>query len=69
MASSFVQNQVDKEIAQTKDLTDPKSISKVRAELMDKALNFILSIEGHISPAHIKASMYVFLKFWDRAFT
>lgn len=67
-ASSFVQNQIENELA--KPSTDTtKTYSQRKSELIDQAYRYIDNLQGQVSPIHIKTSMYLFLRFWDRTFS
>ena len=51
----------------SKSALDPKFASR-KEQLLKTVEGYLDSIEAHISPAQIRTSMYVFLKFWTRAF-
>lgn len=67
-ASTFVQNQIEKELA--KPPTDTtKTQAQRKAELIEQVYKHIDNLQGQVSPLHIKTSMYFFLRFWDRTFS
>jgi glycerol-3-phosphate O-acyltransferase len=46
-----------------------KTTQQRKSEMLDQVNRYLDNLQAQVSPLHIKTTMYLFLRFWDRTFS